>query len=85
MHTAITPHSETTAASGIRPRAINTREAAQYMGLSQEFLRQARSYGDRNGRTPGPRFIRIGRKVMYLVDDLDRWLEARRVERPRVA
>ena len=85
MQTTQTTHHETAPASGIRPRAIDTPAAAKYMGLSQEFLRQSRIYGDRDGRTPGPSFIRIGRKVMYLVDDLDRWLEERRVERTGVA
>ena len=85
MTTTHTIDTHTDTAPAIRPRAIDTPAAARYMGISQEFLRQARIYGNRDGRTPGPPFIRIGRKVMYLVDDLDRWLEGRRVQRSRVA
>lgn len=50
-----------------------TPEAAQYIGASTTFLEKARCAGD------GPPFIRIGaRKVGYLTEDLDAWLESRR-------
>ena len=49
-------------------------EAAEYTGMSVGFLRQARSTGNREGRTPGPPFIKIGRSVRYLITDLDIWL-----------
>lgn len=59
----------------IDPCALTEEDAARYIAMSRSFLRQARMDGDRDNRTPGPRFIRIGRAVRYLRDDLDAWLE----------
>lgn len=56
-------------------RALNDREAAAYLGMSVSFLRQDRLNGHREGQTPGPRWIKIGRSVRYLREDLDEWLE----------
>jgi predicted DNA-binding transcriptional regulator AlpA len=56
-------------------RAYSDREAAIYLGMSVSFLRQDRLNGHREGRTPGPRWIKIGRSVRYLREDLDDWLE----------
>ena len=42
--------------------------------MSRSFLRQSRMNGKRQNRTPGPPFLKIGRKVLYLADDLDDWL-----------
>ena len=61
---------------GDRPtRSMTELEAARYVRMSQSYLRQSRMDGDRENRTPGPRFLKIGRSVRYLVDDLDAWLE----------
>ena len=59
-------------------RGLSEAEAANYIGMSRSFLRQARMDGRRLNRTPGPPFTKIGRKVLYLRDDLDTWLEAHR-------
>ncbi len=59
-------------------RCLTEKEVASYIGMSRSFLRQARMHGKRRNRTPGPPFIKIGRKVLYLEDDLDAWLEAHR-------
>ncbi len=59
-------------------RGLSEAEAANYIGMSRSFLRQARMDGRRLNRTPGPPFTKIGRKVLYLQDDLDAWLEAHR-------
>ncbi len=64
----------------IPKRGLSEAEAANYIGMSQSFLRQARMDGKRLNRTPGPPFTKIGRKVLYLKDDLDGWLEAHRHE-----
>ena len=56
-------------------RALTEREAAQYIAMSRSFLRQDRMNGKREGRTPGPAFLKIGRSVRYLKEDLDKWLE----------
>ena len=59
-------------------RGFSEAEAAIYIGMSRSFLRQARMDGERLNRTPGPPFSKIGRKVLYLRDDLDTWLEEHR-------
>lgn len=53
-------------------------EAATYIGMSRSFLSQDRVHGTLANRTPGPNFIKIGRSVRYLKDDLDSWLERHR-------
>lgn len=57
-------------------RAFTEVEASQYIGMSRSFLRQSRMEGNRTGRTPAPPFIKIGRSIRYLKDDLDKWLES---------
>ena len=57
-------------------RALTEVEASQYIGMSRSFLRQSRMEGNRVGRTPAPPFIKIGRSIRYLKDDLDMWLES---------
>ena len=56
-------------------RAFSEREAATYIGMSRSFLAQARMDGAREGRTLAPPFIKIGRSVRYLREDLDGWLD----------
>jgi len=62
-------------------RAMSEAQAACYIGMSRSFLRQDRMNGIRDNRTPGPRYVRIGRRIRYLKDDLDAWLEAHAVDR----
>lgn len=59
-------------------RGLSEKAAAQYIGMSRSFLRQARMDGKRRNRTPGPPFSKVGRRVLYLLDDLDAWLEEHR-------
>jgi predicted DNA-binding transcriptional regulator AlpA len=61
-------------------RALRDPEAAHYIGMSESFLRQSRMDGIRENRTPGPPFVKIGRAVRYLVEDLDDWLKQCRQE-----
>jgi len=49
-------------------------DAAKYIGMSRSFLRQDRMNGIRKNRTAGPRFLKIGRTIRYLKEDLDNWL-----------
>ena len=60
----------------IQPRLLSEKEASQYICMSRSFLRQARMDGNRENRTPAPPFIKIGRAVRYLREDLDAWLES---------
>ncbi len=55
-------------------RLLTEKQAAPYIGMSRSFLRQSRMNGRRQNRTPGPPFLKIGRKVLYLAEDLDSWL-----------
>lgn len=57
------------------PRALNEKEAAIYIGMSRSYLAQARMDGHRESRTSAPPFIKIGRAVRYLREDLDQWLD----------
>lgn len=57
-------------------RAFTEIETSAYLGMSRSYLRQSRMEGNRNNRTPAPPFIRIGRSIRYLKEDLDRWLDA---------
>lgn len=60
----------------ITPRLLSEKEASQYICMSRSYLRQARMDGNRENRTPAPPFIKIGRAVRYLREDLDAWLES---------
>ena len=60
--------------------ALKDPDAALYIGMSESFLRQSRMDGIRQNRTPGPVFVKIGRSVRYLKEDLDTWLKQYRQE-----
>lgn len=60
---------------------LNDVEAADYIGLSAAFLRKGRSVGVLGNQTPPPPHLKIGRAVRYRLADLDRWLDARLVQR----
>jgi len=84
--TATTPTAPNTQPTANQPdrltkRGYNEHETAAYIGMSVSFLRLSRMDGDRANRTPGPNFIKIGKAVRYLKEDLDAWLEAHRVTR----
>ena len=53
---------------------LTTEEAARYLRLGVSTLNQWR------GKGQGPPFLRAGKKVMYLLADLDAWMESRREE-----
>lgn len=62
-------------------RAFPEKQAAEYVGFSVYFLRECRI-----GRLgPGPRFIKIGRSVRYLKEDLDAWLDSFKQDVPKGA
>ncbi len=67
----------------MQKRSFTEQEAAQYIAMSRAFLRQDRMNGFRQGRTPGPHFIKIDRTIRYLKEDLDEWLEKYRIKRER--
>jgi predicted DNA-binding transcriptional regulator AlpA len=51
-------------------RTLNTNEAATCLSLSRSRLAKLRWAGG------GPKFIRVGRTVLYRVSDLENWLDA---------
>ncbi len=62
-------------------RALGEKDAAAYIDMSTAFLRSDRMNGPLKNRTTGPPFVKKGRRISYLIDDLDRWLEEHRVAR----
>ena len=64
----------------VQKKTLNEKEASEYTGLSHSTLRQGRMNGERLRRCPTPPFVKLGRKIVYLKDDLDRYLEAHRVD-----
>lgn len=61
--------------SNLDKRVLTEQETSYYIGMSRSFLRQARMSGNRLNHTPAPPFIKIGRSVRYLREDLDDWLD----------
>jgi predicted DNA-binding transcriptional regulator AlpA len=50
-------------------RSMSTPEAARFLGLSVQTLSKHRTYGS------GPRWSKIGRRVVYAIGDLTEWVE----------
>jgi excisionase family DNA binding protein len=57
-----------------RKRGFTTEEAARYIGRSKSYLDHLRITGPRHD-DPGIPYIRVGRTVLYLKEDLDAWLD----------
>lgn len=53
---------------------LTVEAAAEYVGVSRSMLDRFRSAGG------GPRFIKLGAKVLYDTLDLDRWCESKKQE-----
>jgi predicted DNA-binding transcriptional regulator AlpA len=53
-------------------RMLRTLEAAAYCGSSKSTLEKLRLFGG------GPRYLKLGRRVVYDPADLDIWLAAHR-------
>ena len=53
-------------------RAFSTPRAAVYLGLSESFLEKSRV---NQPKTPGPVATKIGKRVVYLRENLDAYLE----------
>ena len=63
----------------VAPRACSEADAARYTNISVSELRKQRMQGRRARHMPPVPFVRIGRRIIYLFEDLDRWLEMHRV------
>ncbi|OJW28003.1 MAG: DNA-binding protein [Rhodospirillales bacterium 69-11] len=53
--------------SSLPPRYLRTQEAARFLGLSPRTLEKHRTYGT------GPRYSKLGGRVVYSLDDLQEW------------
>jgi predicted DNA-binding transcriptional regulator AlpA len=56
-------------AAQIPPRYLRTPEAARFLGLSGRTLEKHRTYGT------GPRYSKLGGRVVYRVEDLQAWVD----------
>ncbi|WP_454017697.1 helix-turn-helix transcriptional regulator [Azospirillum sp. Marseille-Q6669] len=54
---------------GLPPRFLRTPEAARFLGLSGRTMEKHRLYGT------GPRYHKIGGRVVYAVEDLKTWAD----------
>ena len=55
--------------AGLPPRYLRTPEAARFLSLSGRTLEKHRTYGT------GPRYRKVGGRVLYDIDDLHAWIE----------
>ena len=60
-------------------RGLAPKQAAVYLGVSEQTLRKQRSTGPRPRGMPVVPFVRVGRRILYIIEDLDRWLESHRL------
>jgi predicted DNA-binding transcriptional regulator AlpA len=60
-------------------QTLRTPDAANYLALSVSTLNKLRVFGG------GPNYSKLGRVVVYSVDDLDAWLRANRRSSTSVA
>jgi len=63
----------------VTPTIFNEKVAAAYLGMSVGYLRQSRMKANQLGYEGGPPFIKIGRSVRYRLEDLEEYLQSRRV------
>jgi predicted DNA-binding transcriptional regulator AlpA len=55
--------------AGLPPRYLRTPEAARFLGVSGRTLEKHRTYGT------GPRYSKIGGRVIYTVAELQAWVD----------
>ena len=53
-------------------RYFNSAQAANYLNVSQSMLAKKRLTGD------GPRYSKLGKRVVYEIADLDAWIAGRK-------
>jgi hypothetical protein len=61
-------------------RAYSEMEAAGFLNISVSGLRKSRMNGSREKHLPTIPYVRLGRRIMYLREDLECALLANRVE-----
>ena len=61
---------EAIARSGLNQKYLSTQAAASYCGVSKSWIEKLRLTGG------GCTYVRIGRRVLYAIEDLDAWMTA---------
>ncbi|WP_395697197.1 helix-turn-helix transcriptional regulator [Methylocella sp.] len=56
----------------VAKRKLNTSELAAYAGMSKGFFDKKRVFGG------GPKYLKVGSRVVYDIADVDEWLAANR-------
>ena len=56
--------------AALPPRFLRTKEAAEFLSLSARTLEKHRTYGT------GPRYRKLGGRVVYALEDLQEWVSA---------
>lgn len=64
-------HPFTESRTGRQP-LLDCPSAARHLGLSVSFLAKSRLRGD------GAPYVKLGRRVLYAIEDLDAWTRSRR-------
>jgi hypothetical protein len=57
-----------------KEQVVNDVQAARYLGLAPQSLRNMRHYGK------GPAYCKLGSRVVYKLSDLEQYLEQRRID-----
>jgi hypothetical protein len=60
--------------SRLARRVLSAKQAAEYLGLEHGNLAKRRCYGG------GPAFVRLGRRIVYDIADLNKWMDGNRHE-----
>lgn len=55
-------------------KLLSEKEAAEYLGVSRQYLRKSRVNGDRGEHGGMPPYVRIGRLIRYDIDAVDAWI-----------
>ena len=63
---------------------LTEKEASEYICMSISYLRQDRMNRTIANRTPGPSYSKIGKSIRYHLEDLNQWLEKRKIMRMRL-
>ena len=61
--------------SNAEKRSYDTKAAAEYVGLSEDLLKKLRAEGQSKSGVSAIKFIKLGRCVRYLKEDLDLFLD----------
>lgn len=61
------------ALTSVSPKFVGSLDAARIIGLSKSTIEKMRMVGN------GPRFAKLGSRVVYAIEDLEAWVKERAV------